>query len=220
MSYESRVYSSNRKSAIEFQDNHRIQVFDSNGQFVSKFGSMGPGPGQLHNPQFIAYHKQTQHLYVTDSSNHRDNHRVQVFDSNGQFVSKFGSMGPGPGQLHNPQFIAYHKQTQHLYVTDSSNHRVCVFDHNGNPVFQFGQEGFHNGQLKFPRGIAVDDQGFIIVADSGNNRVQIFYPDGRFMHSFGTWGNGPGQLKGLEDITLCDKTIVVSDRENHRIQLF
>lgn len=106
MSYESRVYSSNRKSAIEFQDNHR----------------------------------------------------VQVFDSNGQFVSKFGSMGPGPGQLHNPQFIAYHKQTQHLYVTDSSNHRVCVFDHNGNPVFQFGQEGFHNGQLKFPRGIAVDDQ--------------------------------------------------------------
>uniref|UniRef100_A0A914RN54 Uncharacterized protein n=1 Tax=Parascaris equorum TaxID=6256 RepID=A0A914RN54_PAREQ len=142
--YENRVHSSNRKVANEFQDNHRVQVFDSNGQF----------------------------------------------------------------------------QTQQLYVTDSSNHRVSVFDHNGNPVFQFGQEGFHNGQLKFPRGIAVDDQGFIIVADSGNNRVQIFYPDGRFMRCFGTWGNGPGQLKGLEDVTICDKTIIVSDRENHRIQLF
>ncbi|VDK68271.1 unnamed protein product [Anisakis simplex] len=40
------------------------------------------------------------------------------------------------------------------------------------------------------------------------------------MHCFGTWGVGAGQLKGLEDIALLDHTIVVSDRENHRIQLF
>lgn len=63
-------------------------------------------------------------------------------------------------------------------------------------------------------------QGFIIVADSGNSRVQIFYPNGRYMHSFGTWGNEPGQLKGVEAVALIDTTIVVSDRENHRIQLF
>lgn len=204
-----------RQLIVSDRYNHRIVIFDQLGQFIKAFGGHGPSSGRFNNPWGVCV-DETGIIYAVD----KDNHRVQVFDSNGQFVSKFGSMGPGPGQLHNPQFIAYHKQTQHLYVTDSSNHRVCVFDHNGNPVFQFGQEGFHNGQLKFPRGIAVDDQGFIIVADSGNNRVQIFYPDGRFMHSFGTWGNGPGQLKGLEDITLCDKTIVVSDRENHRIQLF
>ncbi|VDN88446.1 unnamed protein product [Brugia pahangi] len=40
------------------------------------------------------------------------------------------------------------------------------------------------------------------------------------MHSFGTWGNAPGQLKGVEAVALIDTTIVVSDRENHRIQLF
>lgn len=85
-------------------------------------------------------------------------------------------MGPAPGQLHNPQFIAIHRRTHQLYVTDSSNHRVCVFDHNGNLLFQFGQEGFHSGQLKFPRGIAVDDQvspstfspEFVVVGDSFN----------------------------------------------------
>lgn len=88
----------------------------------------------------------------------QDNHRVQMFDSKGQFAGKFGTMGPGLGQFHHPQFIAIHKRTQNIYVTDSSNHRVCVFDHNGNPIFHFGTEGYQNGQMKFPRGIAVDDQ--------------------------------------------------------------
>ncbi|VDO74431.1 unnamed protein product [Onchocerca flexuosa] len=88
----------------------------------------------------------------------QDNHRVQMFDNKGQFAGKFGTMGPGIGQFHHPQFIAIHKRTQNIYVTDSSNHRVCIFDHSGNPIFQFGSEGYQNGQLKFPRGIAVDDQ--------------------------------------------------------------
>ncbi|KHN78189.1 RING finger protein nhl-1 [Toxocara canis] len=204
-----------RQLIVSDRYNHRIVIFDQLGQFIRAFGGHGPSNGRFNNPWGVCVDEAGM-IYAVD----KDNHRVQVFDPKGQFMSKFGSMGPGPGQLHNPQFIAYAKHTQHLYVTDSSNHRVCVFDHNGNPVFQFGQEGFHNGQLKFPRGIAVDDQGFIIVADSGNNRVQIFYPDGRFMHSFGTWGTGAGQLKGLEDVALIENTIIVSDRENHRIQLF
>uniref|UniRef100_A0A0N5A947 RING-type domain-containing protein n=1 Tax=Syphacia muris TaxID=451379 RepID=A0A0N5A947_9BILA len=195
--------------------NHRITIFDQNGHFLSSFGGHGPSNGRFNNPWGVAVDDGGM-IYVVD----KDNHRVQIFDAKGQFVSKFGSLGSGPGQLHNPQFIAIHRRTHHLYVTDSSNHRVSVFDHNGNSLYQFGEEGFHNGQLKFPRGIAVDDQGFIIVADSGNNRVQIFNPDGQFVHTFGSWGIGPGQLKGIEAVTLMDNIIIVSDRENHRIQLF
>uniref|UniRef100_A0A915PJR9 RING-type domain-containing protein n=1 Tax=Setaria digitata TaxID=48799 RepID=A0A915PJR9_9BILA len=195
--------------------NHRIMIFDQNGHYVKKFGGHGPSSGRFNNPWGVAVDDMGM-IYVVD----KDNHRVQMFDSKGQFAGKFGTMGPGIGQFHHPQFIAVHKRTQNIYVTDSSNHRVCIFDHSGNPIFQFGSEGYQNGQMKFPRGIAVDDQGFIIVADSGNNRVQIFYPNGRYMHSFGTWGNAPGQLKGVEAVALIDTTIVVSDRENHRIQLF
>ncbi len=83
---------------------------------------------------------------------------MQVFDENGTFLSKFGSMGQGPGQLHNPLFVAINRRSHQIYVTDSSNHRVVVFDYNGQPLFQFGQEGFHNGQFKFPRGICIDEQ--------------------------------------------------------------
>ncbi|VDN02807.1 unnamed protein product [Thelazia callipaeda] len=208
-------YSRHKQLIISDRYNHRIVIYDQNGQQVQKFGGHGPSSGRFNNPWGIAVDDMGV-IYVVD----KDNHRVQMFDNKGQFAGKFGAMGPGLGQFHHPQFIAIHKRTENIYVTDSSNHRVCVFDRNGNPIFQFGSEGYQDGQMKFPRGIAVDDQGFIIIADSGNNRVQIFYPDGRFMHSFGTWGNAPGQLKGVEAVALIGSTIVVSDRENHRIQLF
>ncbi|KAK6102602.1 NHL repeat family protein [Brugia pahangi] len=208
-------YSRYKHLIVSDRYNHRIMIFDQDGHCVRKFGGHGPSNGRFNNPWGVAVDDMGM-IYVVD----KDNHRVQMFDSKGQFAGKFGTMGPGISQFHHPQFIAVNKRTHNIYVTDSSNHRVCIFDHNGNPIFQFGSEGFQNGQMKFPRGIAVDDQGFIIVADSGNNRVQIFYPNGRYMHSFGTWGNAPGQLKGVEAVALIDTTIVVSDRENHRIQLF
>ncbi|VDM21923.1 unnamed protein product [Wuchereria bancrofti] len=225
-------YSRYKHLIVSDRYNHRIMIFDQDGHCVRKFGGHGPSNGRFNNPWGVAVDDMGM-IYVVDKVRRcnnkvqltrkkaiQDNHRVQMFDSKGQFAGKFGTMGPGIGQFHHPQFIAVNKRTHNIYVTDSSNHRVCIFDHNGNSIFQFGSEGFQNGQMKFPRGIAVDDQGFIIVADSGNNRVQIFYPNGRYMHSFGTWGNAPGQLKGVEAVALIDTTIVVSDRENHRIQLF
>lgn len=67
----------------------------------------------------------------------------------------------------------------------------------------------------------MDDQGFIAVADSGNNRIQMFYPDGRFFSAFGTWGTGEGQLKQVEGVAITDDgKVVVTDRENHRVQIF
>ncbi|PIO60296.1 NHL repeat protein, partial [Teladorsagia circumcincta] len=87
-----------------------------------------------------------------------DNHRVQMFDKNGLFVGKFGTNGHGPGQLHNPLFIAVNNANHQVYVSDSSNHRICVFDVQGMFLFSFGTEGFHGGQFKFPRGVAVDSQ--------------------------------------------------------------
>lgn len=45
------------------------------------------------------------------------------------------------------------------------------------------------------RGVAVDDQGYIVVADSGNNRIQVFTADGVFVKAFGCWGSGDGEFK-------------------------
>lgn len=73
-------------------------------------------------------------------------------------MTKFGSQGDGIGQFNHPLFIAIHRRTQNIFVSDSANHRICVFDHDGTPILFFGIEGFHTGQLKLPRGIALDEQ--------------------------------------------------------------
>lgn len=165
---------------------------------------------------------------------------MQVFQSDGTFVGKFGSMGSGEGQLEHPHYIAV-SNTNRVIVSDSNNHRIQVFDVNGKVLNTFGSEGSEEvggqggrgfrvtgliifsfqGQFKFPRGVAVDDQGYICVADSGNNRIQIFHPDGSFLRAFGCWGSNDAEFKGLEGVSMMPNgNILVCDRENHRVQVF
>ncbi len=65
--------------------------------FLSQFGSLGSGNGQFRYPVGIAFDS-TGNIYIADSGNNR----VQKFDSNGVYVSQFGSAGPGTGSLMRP----------------------------------------------------------------------------------------------------------------------
>ncbi|KJH43472.1 zinc finger, C3HC4 type [Dictyocaulus viviparus] len=203
------------KLIVSDRYNHRVCIFDMEGNYLNSFGGHGQSNGKFNNPWGVAV-DDLGTIYVAD----KDNHRIQMFDKNGVFVGKFGSEGHGPGQLHNPLFIAVNNSNHQVYVSDSSNHRICVFDVQGAFLYSFGSEGFHGGQFKFPRGVAVDLQGNILVADSGNNRIQVFSPDGEFVCTFGSWGGGAGQLKGVEALCIFDGSVIASDRENHRIQIF
>ena len=77
--------------------NNRIQKFDSNGNFITKWGSEGAGDGQFKSPLGIAIDS-SGNVYVAD----HDNHRIQKFDSNGNFITKWGSDGAGDGQFNTP----------------------------------------------------------------------------------------------------------------------
>lgn len=75
---------------------------------------------------------------------------VQVFQSDGSFVGKFGTCGKGEGQLEHPHYIAV-SNTNRVIVSDSNNHRIQIFDVNGRVLSAFGVEGSEEGQFKFPR---------------------------------------------------------------------
>ena len=68
--------------------NNRIQKFDSNGTFITKWGSYGTGDGQFIGPWGISFNP-LEIVYVADT----DNNRIQKFDSNGNFITKWGSFG-------------------------------------------------------------------------------------------------------------------------------
>ncbi|XP_038643919.1 RING finger protein nhl-1-like [Scyliorhinus canicula] len=194
--------------------NHRLQLFHSSGRFVRDFGREGSGDGQLSYPWGVAV-DQLGLIYVCD----KDNNRIQLFTPGGQFVRKFGCRGAGDGQLDQPHYVAVGPLNR-VVVSDSGNHRIQIFDTSGRFLGKFGSEGTALGQFKYPRGVALDHEGNILVGDSGNNRVQLFQPDGTFLQAFGSWGTGNGQVKGLEGVAFCEGDIIVSDRENHRIQTF
>ena len=56
------------------------------------------------------------------------NHRVQVFELSGKFVTKFGSEGSGREELKNPLSTAVLSDGG-IVVCDLNNNRIQVFEH-------------------------------------------------------------------------------------------
>ena len=57
-------------------------------------------------PLGITVDNQTNNIYVTDSNNHR----IQIFTHEGQFIGKWGEKGNGDGQFNYPRGIAMDNQ--------------------------------------------------------------------------------------------------------------
>ncbi len=87
--------------------------------YEGQWGSNGTGDGQFSGPSYIATSSQTGNVYVTDSQNHR----VQVFDEDGEYVNQWGSNGTGDGQFQRPTGITV-DASDNVYVMDTDNDRV------------------------------------------------------------------------------------------------
>ena len=195
------------------RNNHRIQVFDSNGIFISKFGEYGNGDGQFRNPDSLAVDSQ-DNIYVADFPNDR----IQVFDSNGIFISKFGKTGSDDGQFLRTGGVAVDSQ-DNIYVVDVVNNRIQVFDSNGIFISKFGEYGNGDGQFQHPSAIVIDSQDNIYVVDRNNHRIQVFDSNGIFISKFGEYGSGIGQMDLPLGIAVDSQdNIYVSDTGNSRIQ--
>jgi sugar lactone lactonase YvrE len=205
--------------------NHRVQKFDREGVFMSKWGNKGIENGQFTFPSGIAV--DLQYVYVVDHSN-----RIQIFDKEGQFVNTLGSTGSNPGELNLPEDVDV-DSNGYVYVADSGNHRIQVFSPANASGIVWGSQGTGKGQFNYPQGISVPAPGHVYVADSHNNRVQYFQllkdcPQGTspvaagvcFVKEWGKTGKSDGQFDRPADIDISDEIVYVVDANNNRIQLF
>ena len=115
-------------------------------------------------------------VWVVDSGNDR----IQQFDANGSFLSKFGSSGSNDGEFNSPWGISIDNNGT-LLIADWGNNRVQRMDTNGQTLQTIGRAGNQNGELNHPSFAIEDRDGDIYVADWGNHRVQIFEADGIYM---------------------------------------
>jgi len=195
--------------------NDRIQIFNSEGKFISTFGSYGKGNGQFDKPWGIAINSKGSFI-ISD----RNNHRIQIFDSEGNFILTFGSNGNENGQFDYPDGICV-DLIDNIYVCDSWNNRIQIFDSKGKFISTFGSYGSRDGQLHGPIGITINSKGNIIVSESGNPRIQIFDSKGNFISNFGDEGDKEGEFNFPRGVCVdLNDNILVCDDDNNRIQVF
>jgi DNA-binding beta-propeller fold protein YncE len=152
---------------------HQIVLCGPRGEFISKFGRRGNGPGEFNFPTHVAVDGRRQ-IYVTDSLNHR----IQVFTADGTFLRAFGSAGDGPGHFSRPKGVAV-DHSGHVYVVDAVFGNVQIFDGQGRLLLDFGEAGSGPGKFWLPNAIAINSRNEIFVADAYNHRLQMFRYTGR-----------------------------------------
>ncbi len=189
--------------------NNRIQKFNSNGTFITKWGSSGTADGQFScpmGPDGVAVDPVSGNIYVSDFNNDR----IQEFNSDGTFITKWGSPRPAGMAVDS---------VGNIYVTDDYNSRVQKFNSNGTFITEWGSNGTGDGQFIHPLRVAVDSSGDVYVAD--NCRVQKFSSGGSFITMWGSCGTADGQFSALTGIAV-DSTgdVYVADGSNNDIQVF
>ncbi|HUR60227.1 MAG TPA: SMP-30/gluconolactonase/LRE family protein [Opitutaceae bacterium] len=167
--------------------NHRVHKFHVQGsgataqvQHVMTWGGQGSGHGQFDGPYGITLDA-AGNLWVADTMNHR----LQKFDTNGNFLGAVGSFGSGNGQFINPTWVAFdatgayfvtetNSDPQNVTAPDIQNQRIQKFSASGAFLMKWGVFGEVGGAFRLPFSIVIDAAGNSYVADYYNTRVQKF----------------------------------------------
>ena len=166
-------------------DNSSLLKFSKEGKLMKVVGRKGTRPGEFSNPDMIKIINDK--LYVCDFGNNR----VQILNTELEYVNSFGCYGDGDGQFTNPNDIAQDRAGT-LYVSDTNNNRVQVFDCKGQFLSTFSKKGAASEQLSYPCGICVGSDQLVYVSDNKNKCVSVFKTSGEFVTSFGQFSNPAG----------------------------
>ena len=110
------------------QGRTRIAKFSPSGQILAIWGSKGNGDGQFNDHTSVAVDPKTNKVYVADPINKR----IQVFDSNGSFITKWTIPEWGPS--HGFEDLVIDSQRNRLYASSANMDSVLIFDLNGNRI--------------------------------------------------------------------------------------
>jgi len=250
-SIESNIQPTRRINDIVIDDFDNVYVVDSeqnqvlkfttNGEMITSWGGAGSNQGEFNFTEHSANQNNgsiavdsSGKIYVLDTANHR----IQKFDSNGNFLSLWGSFGSEAGEFQYPETIAI-DQKGILFVADSYNQRIQKFTTEGEFVGAWGKEsGGESGALYYPDtfpysfpiifglyypvSLAIDPSGMVYVGDSYYARIQKFNSECAFFSSWGSGGTENGKFYKPHGVTLDEKghLYVVENSKPNRIQKF
>jgi len=202
-------------------NNNRIQKFDSSGNFLLKWGknagagSSGSDDGQFNLPQGVSVDS-SGNVYVADAGNHR----IQKFDSNGNFLLTWGTFGSDDGEFRGPTGVAV-DSSGNVYVTDPSRWRIQKFSQTSMSAIFGGEsiDGFPgwkasswylNYNVDFTPWIYHDEHGWQFVSEDSTEEVifvwdlglgeWLFFNENTYRWMF-LFGDNSGWIWTFEDNT-------------------
>jgi DNA-binding beta-propeller fold protein YncE len=192
-----------------------VNVYDKEYKWINTFSDYGEEPGNNIKSEFTDIH---DGLYYMPEAG---NHRVSVFDLEGNFKFLFGGKGTAEGKMNNPEAAKFNSRGE-CYVADLKNHRIQVFSKEGKLLRTWGKKGDGPGEFKKPACVGFDKDDNVYVSEMGNDRVQVFDKDGKFLTMWGKKGSGDGEFGNLHGLLVDRATgwIYVADTANNRIQVF
>jgi DNA-binding beta-propeller fold protein YncE len=226
--------------------NHRVQKFDSEGVYLTEWGSFGSGVGEFNDATPIAVDADGE-VFVGDLG------RIQVFTSEGVYVRHWLLSLGGD----SAEGLAFDSQGR-LYVASQIQNRVLVFSQDGALLdfwglvhaaevavdgddnvyvselerikkfsnagvllLEWGTRGKGDGEFYDCYGLAVDFDGLVYASDRGQARNQVFTSGGEYLTQWGTFGAEDGQFWGPVGIAMGpDGAIYLADRGLNRVQKF
>jgi len=145
--------------------NARVHRYTEKGEYRGSWGEYGTDPGQFNLVHSVCTDAKGK-VYIAD----RENHRVQIFDPEGKYITQWNNM-------HRPCGI--HIKDKLCYVGELPSHlpvnadypnigcRVSIYDLKGKLLARLGAPHFGEGPDQFiaPHGIAVDSRGDIYLGE-------------------------------------------------------
>lgn len=146
--------------------NSRVHKYSPDGTLLFSWGESGTDPGQFNIVHNIAT-DEDGYVYVAD----RENHRVQIFNSKGEYQTQWTNMHRACAIFISSQQLVYVGELGWGMPVnrDVSNigPRISIYNKSGQRLAHVGHLGFGEGQGQFiaPHGICTDSEDSIYVGE-------------------------------------------------------
>jgi len=147
------------------QGHARIVKFSPDGQVVAVWGSKGNGDGQFDDPTSVAVDPASNKVYVADPRNRR----IQVFDSNGNFLTEW--VIPEWGAPAGFEDMAVDSKNRRLYASSANMQAVLIFDLNGTRIGSLTPKP--PDKLDGPSALALANRKLYVLNMAGNRVSEI-----------------------------------------------
>ena len=203
--------------------NGRIQVFDSQGNFLRKWGVFNIIDGEnrdplsLFGPRGLAI-TLNGNLLVADTGNKR----ILEYTPAGEYVNQVGGGGVILGRFDEPVDVAVDPRTGAVYVADVWNRRIQLLTPALEAIEEWPVPSWESKDIWDKAYLAVDGDGTLYASDPQFSQVYIYTSDGKLQSSFGKYGaelNRFAKPNGLA-IDPTNNSLLVADADNNRVMVF